>query len=72
MKKKKLLLLLVITLGLTTLMSTTCKKDEPTAATCDGVASATATGEIDQTFCFDLVTTYNYDPENYISFWARE
>jgi hypothetical protein len=72
MKTKKLLFLLAVTLGLTTLMSTTCKKDEPAAAACDGVVSATATGEIDQIFCFDLVTTYNYDPANYISLWAHE
>ncbi len=63
---------MALSIGLMTLMSTTCKKDEPVAAGCDGVATATATGEIDQTFCFDVVTTYNYDPENYISFWARE
>jgi len=71
MKLKKLMFLVVVSLGVMILMSTTCKKDDDPAG-CSGVASATATGEISQSFCFDVVTTYKYDPANYISFWARE
>lgn len=71
MKLKKLVYLVVISLGIMTLMSTTCKKDDDPAG-CSGVASATSTGEISQSFCFDIVTSYHYDPVNYISFWARE
>ncbi|PLX10204.1 MAG: hypothetical protein C0598_10960 [Marinilabiliales bacterium] len=71
MKIKKLLFLVVISVGIMTLMSTTCDKVEDPAG-CSGVASATATGEISQSFCFDEVTSFTYDPENRLSFWAKE
>ncbi len=71
MKLKKFMFLVVVSLGVMILMSTTCKKDDDPSG-CSGVASATATGEISQSFCFDEVTSFNYDPENYISFWAKE
>jgi len=73
MKVKKIVLLLIVALGLTTLMSTKCEKDDPEDPNiCNGIVSAIATGNIDQTFCFDNLSTYTYEPSNYITLWARE
>lgn len=72
MKVSKIVLFLSMALAFITLTSTTCNKSDDPTPECNGVAAATATGFIEQSFCFDNVTTYNYDPTNYISFWARE
>ncbi len=71
MRFRKIMFLLGLSLGLITLMSSQCETEDP-IPNCNGIATATATGNIEQTFCFDNVTTYNYDPTTSISFWARE
>ena len=72
MKVKKIILLLAVALGLTTLMSTTCEKDKTDPITCNGIVTAKVTGDLEQTFCFDNLSSYTYEPTNYISLWARE
>lgn len=72
MKFRKVVLLMVISFGLMTLMSTTCDKNDPDPGNCTGVVSASASGFFTQSFCFDDVTSYTFEPENRISFWARE
>ena len=71
MKIKNIILIVSLTLGLVTLMSSTCNTTDDATPDCAGPASATATGEIDQTFCFTNVTIDYYDPENRISVWGR-
>ena len=73
MKLKKLFFIVAITFGLATLMSTKCEKDEPSdPSNCTEVVSASSTGYFTLSFCFDNVTSYSFEPENSISFWARE
>jgi len=71
MKLKKIMLLFVVAIGLMTLMSTECESEEPIPE-CNGIITATTTGEIEQTFCFDNLNSYTYEPTNYISLWAWE
>jgi len=73
MKVKRIFMLLIVAIGLTTLMSTTCDKDDTDIPdTCDGIVTATVTGYIDQNFCFDNLNSYTYEPTNSITLWARE
>ena len=72
MKVSKIVLFLSMALAFITLTSTTCNTSDDPTPECNVVAAATSTDFIEQSFCFDNVTTYNYDPTNYISFWARE
>lgn len=61
MKARKIILLFSIAIGLMTLMSTTCEKDDPDNPdpnTCDGFVTATASGNISTNFCFDILNTY--------------
>ncbi len=62
----------MVAVSLTTLMSTTCEKDDTDPDICNGIVTATASGDIEQTFCFDQLSTYTYEPTNYITLWARE
>jgi len=71
MKFKKIIFLLSLSLVLITLMSTQCETEEPTPE-CNGIVKVTATGHFDQTFCFDGLISYDYDPTTRISLWARE
>lgn len=73
MKIKKIFMLMVVAIGLTTLMSTTCDKDDPdNLDTCNGVVTASVTGYINQDFCFDNLNSYTYEPTEYLTLWARE
>lgn len=73
MKIKRLLFFVAIGVGLTALMSTTCKKDEPdNPDNCQGNSSATATGYLSSSFCFDVLTTYEFDPNGELSFVSRQ
>lgn len=73
MKIKKLLLIMALGFGLAALMSTTCKKDDPdNPDNCQGNSSATATGYINSSFCFDVLVTHEYDPDGELSFTSRQ
>ncbi len=71
MNIKKIMFLLGLSLGLITLMSSQCETEEP-IPDCNGVVTATATGHFEQTFCFDKLSSYDYNPATSISLWARE
>jgi len=59
--------------GLITLMSTTCNKEEDTdPGTCNGYVSATITGDVTGNFCFTDLTTFTYQPNSYVTLWARD
>ena len=70
MKIKKFMFFTGLLLALVTLMSSECNKDA-TDPSCDGYASATATGEVSNTFCFDTLYQFNYDGES-VSFGAGQ
>lgn len=73
MKAKKIIVLLCISIGMTLLMSTTCEKDDPeNPENCEGVASASSSGALIGTYCFTEVTSYNYQPNNYVSLFAAQ
>ena len=73
MKMKKLFFIVAITVGLTTLMSTTCKKDEPeTPVTCNGFVSASSTGKIINTYCFNALVSYDYVSGESLSLLCRQ
>ncbi len=65
MKAKRFLLMAGAVLMMVTLMSTTCSKtDDPQNPDCSGYIQATATGNINQSYCFDDNPQYVYDEEN--------
>ena len=66
MKIKKTLFLLGLMFGLMTLMSTTCntEDDDPANPDCNGYAQMTATGYINNTFCFDDNPQFSYEEDN--------
>jgi hypothetical protein len=73
MKIKKLFLIVVLGFGLSALMSTTCKKDDPdNPDTCQGNTSATASGYLNSSFCFDVLVTNEYDSNGELSFVTRQ
>jgi|GEM_PF-1135766 len=73
MKLKKIILLSLIAIGLTTLMSTTCDKDDPDEPSgCNGIAWATVTGEINTDFCADQQLHFNYEEGSLIFFGAKQ
>jgi len=75
MKIKKLILLLTIALGLMTLMSTKCEKDDPDTPdpnTCNGIVGASASGNVTQNLCFDELLHFNYESGDLIYFGCRE
>ena len=73
MKFRKPALLIVTIVALTTLMSTTCnKEEEPDPGNCTGYVSATASGAVSASICFDLLNSYNYTPNTSVSLWARQ
>ena len=54
-------------------MSTTCEKDDPDEPSgCEGIAAASATGYITQSFCFDALVTYEYELNGNCQFTARQ
>lgn len=63
-----------LALGLVTLMSSTCNKEEDPAdpGQCSGYVSAVATGGINANFCFTTITTFTYEPNNLVTLWARQ
>ena len=70
---RKILFLAAAFVGMTAMMSTTCEtEDLKDPENCNGAASASSTGNVEGTYCFDNVTTYTYDPSNMVTFWARE
>jgi hypothetical protein len=74
MNFKKLLFNFTLIAGLTILMSTTCKKDEPNdpSGNCDGYASANASGQISTSLCFNALVSYQYTADESLSFVARQ
>lgn len=73
MKISKVVFLIAIALGMMTLMSTTCSKTEDgDPAGCSGYVNATASGTVSENFCFDALTTFTYEPNSYVTLWARE
>jgi len=72
MKIKKIMFLAFISIGMMTLMSTTCEKisDEPT--NCSGIASGTASGEVSASYCFDNLSTYDFIDQDHVLFFAHE
>lgn len=73
MKVRKILLLIFVSIGLMTLMSTTCEKDDPdNPGDCSGIASASATGEVNSTFCFDEQLHFNYEEGDLIFFGCKQ
>lgn len=65
---------LVVAVGLLTLMSSTCNKEnEPDApANCTGYVTASASGTISGNYCFDKLTTFTYQPNSYVTLWAAQ
>ena len=54
-------------------MSSSCEKEDPDGPTsCEGIASATSTGAVDGTYCFTEVTSYKYEPNNYVSMFTSQ
>lgn len=74
MKIEKVLFYLSLIVGLTLLMSTTCEKDDSNdpAGTCDGYVSATTSGELNATLCFDVLVSYEYSSGESLSFVTRQ
>lgn len=61
-------------LGLITLMSSTCnKEDQPSDPNqCNGFVSASSTGYLVANYCFDEITTYTYVANSYVTLWAAQ
>lgn len=72
MKIKRIFFLVVITLGIMTLMSTTCEKISDEPFNCSGIASGTASGEVNGSYCFDDLSTYDFTPQDHVLFFAHE
>ncbi len=70
---KSIMMVLGLALGLLTLMSSQCNgTDNPPDPDCSGYIQATATGNVNQSFCFDNFPQYVYDEENQrVSFSAN-
>ena len=63
--KKRIILSFGLLLGLVTLMGTTCNKENnPPDDNCTGYIQATASGFIEQSFCFDSSPQYTFDESN--------
>ena len=62
---KRIIFAFGLLLGLVTLMGTTCnKEDNPPDDNCTGYIQATASGYINQSFCFDSNPQYTFDEAN--------
>lgn len=73
MKINKSAMLVLAAIGLMTLMSTTCNKEENgDPANCTGYVSATASGNVSANLCFDILNSYDYTPNTSVSLWARQ
>ncbi|MCF6171772.1 MAG: hypothetical protein L3J66_12405 [Bacteroidales bacterium] len=72
MKMKKMMIVLGLALGLITLMSSECNTSDPVEPACGGFASATSTGFIAQSFCFDVLVTYDFNGTEGFDFTARQ
>lgn len=74
MKVKNLMLVIGLALGLMTLMSSTCNKEEDPADpnNCTGFVSASSTGYLAGNYCFDEITTYTYVANSYVTLWAAQ
>ncbi len=74
MKISKAIFLIAITIGMMTLMSTTCSKNDDNGdpAACTGYVEATAAGFVSGNYCYDALTTFTYQPNSYVTLWARE
>lgn len=72
MKVRKILLLVIIAIGVTTLMSTTCDKEDTDPATCEGIISAAASGNINENFCFTTLVTYDFTANESATLNARQ
>ncbi len=58
---KKFLLITGLAMGLLMLMSSQCNNSEPVNPDCNGIITATATGFLNQDFCFDVLIDYNFE-----------
>lgn len=74
MKLRRVLLFVGIIFGMTTLMSTSCEKDDDPndPGSCTEVAYAIATGEVSGNFCFDQQLHFNYEEGSLIYFGAKQ
>jgi len=71
MKLRKIMLLFVVAIGLTTLMSTQCETEDPIPG-CSGIATATTTGNVEVSLCFDEKIHFNYEDGDLIYFVANQ
>lgn len=60
MKVKKIMIVLGLMLGLITLMSSECNNSDPVDPDCNGIVTATATGNVSGSFCFNKLSNYSF------------
>lgn len=73
MNFKKIILFTCVVIGLTTLMSTSCEKeDSEDPSECNGIAWATVSGELNTDFCADQQLHFNYEAGDLIFFGAKQ
>ena len=72
MKVKRMMFFLGLALGLITLMSSECNNSDPVDPSCDGIIVASATGFLTESFCFDILVTYDYKGADGIDIAARQ
>lgn len=69
---KNVVILLGLAIGLITLMSSQCNGSDPVDPACNGIITATATGFVAESFCFDVLVTYDYKGVDGIDITARQ
>lgn len=75
MKLKRFVFVFFIAIGLVSLMSTTCSKDDqndPNGGTCTGSVSAKTTGNLTADYCFDVLVSYEYVTNQSLSLVCRQ
>ena len=71
MKTRKVLFMILVVAGLTTLMSTTCDKNNDPDPSCDAIISVSVSGSINENYCFPDLVSYDYYPNERVSIVAR-
>lgn len=74
MKVRKWLLLISMSMVLTVFMSTTCEKDDPdpNPGGCNAYVTATSTGAISASYCFEVLVSYNYTAGESLNLVTRQ